>query len=173
MDADATIWSALQIKPEPPPGGEDGAVVSVTHRSPRFADLPDEGLSIAEAARRSGVSVDTLRYYERTGMMPSPPARTSGGTRRYHAAELDWIRTCTRLRATGMSTERIRRYVELVREGEGNEAQRLELLETHRAEVVAQLESITENLRLIDHKIDVYRERVARGDADGLWSTPR
>jgi DNA-binding transcriptional MerR regulator len=145
-------------------------VASDTHRSPRFADLPVEGLSIAEAARRSGVSVDTLRYYERSGMMPTPPARTAGGTRRYHAAELDWIRTCTRLRATGMSTQLIRRYVELVRAGDGNEAQRLELLETHRAEVLAQLESITENLRAIDHKIEVYRDRVARGDAGRLWS---
>ena len=106
-------------------------------------------------------------------MMPTPPARTTGGTRRYHAAELEWIRVCTRLRATGMPTGLIRRYVELVRAGPGNEHQRLELLESHRAQVLAQLATLTENLELIDHKIDAYRRRVADGDADDLWSTPR
>lgn len=142
-------------------------------RSPRGTDVPEGGVPIAEAARRSGVSVYTLRYYERSGMMPTPPARTSGGTRRYRAAELEWIHTCTKLRALGMSTALIRRYVELVRAGPGNEPERLELLETHRAEVLARLASLTENLGLVDRKIETYRRRVADGDADELWSTPR
>jgi DNA-binding transcriptional MerR regulator len=148
-------------------------VTSTTKGSSRRAPVPEHGLSIAEAARRSGVSVYTLRYYERSGMMPKPPARTSGGSRRYHLAELEWIRVCTKLRATGMPTKLIRRYVELLRAGPGNETERLDVLETHRAQVLAQLDAVTENLRLIDHKIDTYRQRVADGDADDLWSTPR
>ena len=79
----------------------------------------------------------------------------------------------TKLRATGMSIELIRRYAELVRAGEGNEAERLELLESHRTAVLDQLETLTENLRLIDRKIHKYRGRVADGDADRLWSVPR
>lgn len=82
---------------------------------------PDDGVSIAEAARLSGVSVHTLRYYERSGMMPTTPMRTSGGTRRYGSAELEWIHTCKKLRSLGMSTDLIRRYVDLVRAGPGNE----------------------------------------------------
>jgi DNA-binding transcriptional MerR regulator len=50
-------------------------------------------LSIAEAAHRSGVSVYTLRYYERAGLMATVPERTTGGSRRYHAADLKWIPT--------------------------------------------------------------------------------
>lgn len=134
---------------------------------------PEQGVSIAQAARLSGVSVHTLRYYESIGMMPTPPARTSGGTRRYRAAELEWIHTCTKLRALGMSTDLIRQYVELVRAGPGNEHQRLQLLEAHRSQVLSQVASLTEDLKLIDRKIEVYRERVAEGDADNLWSTPR
>jgi DNA-binding transcriptional MerR regulator len=144
-----------------------------TQRSPKWVPAPERGLAIAEAARYSGVTVDTLRYYERAGLMPTAPSRTGGGTRRYHDADLDWIRVITKLRATGMSIGLIRRYAELVRDGEGNEDERLELLETHRAEVVTQLETLTENLRLIDRKIDKYRGRVADGDADHLWSIPR
>ena len=147
--------------------------MSTTERSPKWVPAPECGLSIAEVARYSGVTADTLRYYERTGLMPSAPARTGGGTRRYHDADLDWIRVITRLRATGMSIGLIRRYAELVRAGEGNEGERLELLESHRAEVVARLETLTENLRLIDRKIGKYRDRVAEGDADRLWSVPR
>ena len=128
------------------------------------------GLSIAEAARRTGVSVHTLRYYERAGLVVTAVDRTSGGRRRYHQLDLDWIVICTRLRATGMPIRTIRRYAELVSAGPGNEQERLALLEAHRAEVTAKLARTRENLKLIDHKIDVYRGRLAAGDADQLWA---
>ena len=69
-----------------------------------------------------------------------------------------------------MPIRTIRRYAELVSAGPGNERERLALLELHRAGVTARLEEITENLRLIDHKIDVYRGSLAVGDADQLWA---
>ncbi|WP_037571490.1 MerR family transcriptional regulator [Phaeacidiphilus oryzae] len=132
-----------------------------------------EAVTIGEAARRTGVSVHTLRYYERTGLMAASPHRTSGGSRRYSAADLKWISMCTKLRATGMPIDLIRQYAELVRAGEGNEAERLELLESHREQVAAEIATLTENLGLIDHKIDTYRRRLAEGTAHGLWTTPR
>lgn len=131
---------------------------------------PQAGLSIAEAARRTGVSGHTLRYYERAGLVVTPVDRTNGGSRRYRQLDLDWIKICTRLRATGMPIRMIRRYAELVRAGRGNEEERLALLEAHRAEVTARLAELRENLRLIDHKIDVYRGRLEAGDADRLWA---
>jgi len=134
---------------------------------------PPAGLSIAEAARRTGVSVHTLRYYERAGLVVTAVDRTAGGRRRYHQLDLDWIVICTRLRATGMPIRTIRRYAELVSAGPGNEQERLALLEAHRAEVTAKLARTRENLKLIDHKIDVYRGRLAAGDADRLWAPSR
>lgn len=127
-------------------------------------------MSIAEAARRTGVSVHTLRYYERTGLVITEVGRTAGGRRRYRHEDLAWIRVCTSLRATGMPIKTIRRYAELVSAGPGNEPERLALLETHRAGVTAQLAELQENLKLIDHKIDVYQGRLAAGDADRLWA---
>ncbi len=135
--------------------------------------LPASGLSIAEAARRTGVSAHTLRYYERAGLVVTSVDRTAGGRRRYHRLDLEWILVCTRLRATGMPIRTIRRYAELVAAGRGNEQDRLALLEAHRAEVRAKLAEIQENLELIDHKIDVYRGRLAAGDADTLWAPDR
>jgi DNA-binding transcriptional MerR regulator len=130
-------------------------------------------LTIAEAAGRTGVSVHTLRYYERAGLVVTRVDRTAGGRRRYHQLDLDWIVICTRLRATGMPIRTIRRYAELVAAGPGNEQDRLALLEAHRADVVAKLAEVQHCLKLIDHKIDVYQGRLAAGDADQLWAPSR
>jgi DNA-binding transcriptional MerR regulator len=152
----------LQVKSQPSPV-----------RSARAGSELREGISIAEAARRTGVSIYTLRYYERAGLVVSAVDRTTGGQRRYHQLDLEWIIICTRLRATGMPIKSIRRYAQLVSAGRGNEQERLALLEGHRAEVIAKLVEVQENLKIIDHKIDVYRGRLAAGDADQLWAPTR
>jgi DNA-binding transcriptional MerR regulator len=131
---------------------------------------PQAGLSIAEAARRTGVSVHTLRYYERAGLVVTAVDRTAGGWRRYQQLDLNWITICTKLRATGMPIKTIRRYAQLVSAGPGNEQERLALMEAHRAVVTAKLAEVQENLKVIDHKIDVYRRSVAAGEADHLWA---
>ena len=133
-------------------------------------NVPERGVSIAEAARRTGVSVHTLRYYERAGLVVTTVDRNAAGRRRYRQLDLDWIKVCTKLRATGMPIRAIRRYAELVTAGRGNEEERLALLEAHRADVLAKIAELTENLRLIDHKLDVYRGRLAAGEADRLWA---
>jgi DNA-binding transcriptional MerR regulator len=117
--------------------------------------------------------VHTLRYYERAGLVVTPIDRTAGGRRRYHQLDLKWIVVCTKLRATGMPIKSIRRYAQLVAAGPGNEQERLALMEAHRADVTAKLAEIQENLKLIDHKIDIYRGSLAAGDADQLWAPNR
>ena len=143
---------------------------SPARQKSRRSPVPAEGVTIAEAARRTGVSVHALRYYERAGLVVSPVDRTSGGRRRYRELDLKWIVICTKLRATGMPIRGIRQYAELVAAGPGNEAERLALLEAHRADVRARLAEIQENLKVIDHKIDVYRGSLAAGEADRLWA---
>jgi DNA-binding transcriptional MerR regulator len=89
-------------------------------------EIPGSGLTIAEAARRTGVSAHTLRYYERAGLVVTPVDRTHSGRRRYHKLDLEWITICTKLRATGMPIKSIRIYAELVIAGKGNEDDRLD-----------------------------------------------
>ncbi|MDG3009756.1 MerR family transcriptional regulator [Rhodococcus sp. D2-41] len=134
------------------------------------APVPAQGVSIAEASRRTGVSVHTLRYYERAGLVITSVGRNSAGRRRYRQVDLDWITVCTRLRATGMPIKAIHRYAELVSAGRGNEQQRLALLEDHRDEITAKLAELQQDLALITHKIDIYRARLAAGDAHRLWA---
>jgi DNA-binding transcriptional MerR regulator len=129
-----------------------------------------------QAPRQRGLRADAAGHFRRqrvhplAGLVVSPVDRTSGGRRRYRELDLKWIIICTKLRATGMPIRGIRRYAGLVAAGPGNEAERLALLESHRADVLAKLAEIQENLKIIDHKIDVYRGSLAAGDADRLWA---
>ena len=116
-------------------------------------------LTIADAAKVSGLSAHALRYYERAGLL-DPIDRDASGHRRYSDEDLDRIRFLTKLRATGMPIRDVRRYAELLREGDDNAAERVALLEAHRAAVAAQLEETVRNLELIDWKINLYRERL-------------
>src|SRR5262245_51965587 len=110
-----------------------------------MATIEGTEMSIAEAAERARLSVHALRYYERAGLL-APVERNGSGHRRYTPEDVEWIVVCTKLRATGMPIRRIRRYAELVREGEGNEADRLALLEAHRDDVRRQLREVRRNL---------------------------
>ncbi|KRA31334.1 MULTISPECIES: MerR family transcriptional regulator [unclassified Nocardioides] len=124
--------------------------------------MPVVGLTIAEAAETLGLTSDTLRYYEKDGLLLRPVSRTSSGHRRYDEDDVRWIVLVTRLRATGMPIRDVRRYADLVRAGDGNELQRLELLQAHREQVLQQLAEVTSHLGAIDHKIGIYEDRLRR-----------
>jgi DNA-binding transcriptional MerR regulator len=117
-------------------------------------------LTISDAARVSGVSAHTLRYYERAGLL-EPVNRGASGHRRYAEEDLTRIQFLTKLRSTGMPIRQIREYADLMRRGEDTHEARLALLEAHRDAVRARLAETERNLELIDYKIDFYRERLA------------
>jgi DNA-binding transcriptional MerR regulator len=117
-------------------------------------------LTISDAARASGVSAHTLRYYERAGLL-DPVDRAAGGHRRYAEEDLVRIQFLTKLRSTGMPIRQIRAYADLMRGGDETHEARLALLEEHREAVQARLAETERNLELIDRKIDFYRERLA------------
>jgi len=114
------------------------------------------GLSIAEAAAETGLTPDTLRYYEKDGLLLRPVSRDSSGHRRYTSHDLRWILLVTKLRATGMPIRDVRRYADLVRAGAGNEQERLALLRAHRQVVLARLAEVQEHLGAIEYKIGLY-----------------
>lgn len=122
--------------------------------------MPAAGLTIAQAAETLGLTSDTLRYYEKDGLLLRAVPRSSSGHRRYGEADLRWITLVTRLRSTGMPIRDVRAYAELVRDGDGNETQRLALLRAHRDVVLQQLAEVTSHLGAIDHKIGIYEDRL-------------
>jgi DNA-binding transcriptional MerR regulator len=123
-------------------------------------DTGSMSYSIAEAATATDLTPDTLRYYERDGLMLRPVGRSATGHRRYTDSDLRWIDLLNCLRGTGMPIRDVRRYADLVRGGDGNEQARLDLLRAHRQHVLAQLAEVQEHLGAIDRKIGIYSDKI-------------
>ncbi len=105
-------------------------------------------------------------------MLTRDIARGHGVHRRYSPQDVYWLRICIKLRASGMPLAKIRQYAELVREGPGNEQQRLELLREQQRQIESQLAELQECLRTITRKVGTYQQRLADGTAEHLY-TPK
>ncbi|MFI6102775.1 MerR family transcriptional regulator [Streptomyces sp. NPDC051310] len=111
--------------------------------------------TISEVSAWTGLTVHTLRWYERIGLMPHID-RSHTGQRRFTNRDLDWLTFVGKLRLTGMPVADMVRYAELVREGEHTFEQRQELLERTRRDVRARIAELRDTLAVLDHKIDFY-----------------
>jgi DNA-binding transcriptional MerR regulator len=116
--------------------------------------------SIAEAARRSGLSIDTLRYYERIKLV-DPPARDAAGRRAYSDDDLSWLVFLTYLRTTGMPIKMMREYAQLRGHGDTSAARRRGILVEQRNSVRARIAELQSCLDILDYKIDNY-DRICR-----------
>jgi DNA-binding transcriptional MerR regulator len=143
--------------PDMPPGGGPG--------TPPETELH---VSIGQAADRTGLSIHTLRFYEREGLLVTPVHRGTDGRRSYTQRDLEWLEVCVKLRASGMPLTAIRRYADLVRQGPGNEEDRLTLLRQHQQHVTTQIAALTECLDLITFKIRLYEACRTQGSPDPL-----
>ena len=83
--------------------------------------------TIRDVARETGLSVHTLRYYERIGLIP-PVERAESGHRRYRDKDIAWFEFLRKLRATGMPIRKVREYVALQQQGDETLRERFELL---------------------------------------------
>lgn len=117
-------------------------------------------LSIQEVAERMDLSTHTLRYYERIGLI-HPVERASSGHRRYSEDDLGWIDFLKKLRRTGMPVNEMKRYADLLWEGDRTVGARRELLEKHYKRMQAQVAELNEALSCIEWKIEHYREMEA------------
>jgi len=113
-------------------------------------------LTIAEVAERTGLSTDTLRYYEKAGLI-EPDGRTAGNHRVYAAADLEWLTFLLRLRATGMSIADMQRFAELRAMGDDTVEARLLMLRRHRASLASRIRDLRRNATVLDDKIDHYQ----------------
>lgn len=129
----------------------------------RLASVPmTTALGIAQVSEATGLTRDTLRWYEREGLIPHVE-RGSDGRRRYDDASLRIIQLIVRLRRTGMPVADIRWFFGLIEEGAASHGRRMALLCGHRERVVAQLEQLRQDLGAIDDKIDHYRGLIGLG----------
>lgn len=124
--------------------------------------MDDANLMIGDVAERTGRSVDTIRWYERQGLVPGVQ-RDAGGRRRYSERHIDWLMLMDRLRRTGMSIAEMREYTELVVQGKATLRQREAMLRAHREHVRRTIAEWSQALALLDDKIDFYGTWIGTG----------
>ena len=119
-------------------------------------------MTIKEVAELYQLTPDTLRYYERVGMIP-PVTRTTGGLRDYSEQDLKWVSLAKCMRAAGLPVEAMIEYVRLFRQGDETIPARLQLLLDQREALLKQQRQIEETLQRLNVKISRYEEAAQTG----------
>lgn len=117
--------------------------------------------TIQQISEMTGLSVHTLRYYEKIGLL-NDVSRNDSGYRQYNKADLSWINFLVRLRATGMPIRDMKLYSDLRNEGEATIVMRRKLLENHQQYVLHQIKELKSNFYNIEEKIEYYKNLEAR-----------
>ena len=116
-------------------------------------------MTIAEVSRKYDISADTLRYYERIGLIPPVP-RTRGGLRDYGEESCGWIQLMKCMRAAGVQIEALIEYVDLFQQGDATLDARKALLVEQRDQLVSRMAEMQASLDLLNQKIDRYEQGV-------------
>ena len=117
-------------------------------------------MNIAEVSKAYGLSADTLRYYERIGLIPHVP-RNSGGIRVYDEESRRWVEFVKCMRSAGIAIETLIEYVGLCRQGEHTAEARKDLLIEERRQLAERIAEMQETLARLDGKIEGYENCLA------------
>lgn len=121
--------------------------------------------TIGEVAEHTGLSVHTLRWYERIGLLDQVE-RSHRGQRLYGNRDLEWLALVGKLRLIGMPVADMVAYADMVRRGPDTARERRELLSGHRDQVAEQIDGLKSTLAVLDWKIDLY-DRMASESENG------
>lgn len=116
-------------------------------------------MNISQVSKRYGVSIDTLRYYEKEGLIP-PVHRTESGLRDYTEQDCGWVEFIKCMRGAGLSIETLKEYVSLYKKGNRTLLKRKQLLIDERARLAQHIEQLQATLKRLDHKIEVYDDKI-------------
>jgi DNA-binding transcriptional MerR regulator len=112
-------------------------------------------MTIAEVGRKYELTVDTLRYYERIGLIP-PVKRNTSGNREYSEEDCKWVHFIKCMRSAGLSIETLIEYVSMFQKGDETITTRKELLIEQRRKIAEKIEELTNTMAYLDVKIDNY-----------------
>ncbi|HWS30546.1 MAG TPA: MerR family transcriptional regulator [Clostridia bacterium] len=116
-------------------------------------------MTIAEISKRFGLTPDTLRYYERVGLIPRVK-RTRGGIREYDEEDCRWIEFVKCMRSAGLPIEVLIEYVDLFQQGEASASARKQLLIEQRDQLAAKMEEMRKTLDRLNDKIERYQQHL-------------
>ncbi len=119
-------------------------------------------MTIKKVSQKYNISSDTLRYYERVGMIP-PVTRTAGGIRDYGESDLGWVELALCMRGVGLPVEAMIEYVKLCQQGDSTIEARMLLLKEQMETLLEQKAQIESTIKRLDFKISRYEEAVKTG----------
>lgn len=122
-------------------------------------------MKIAEVSNQYGLSTDTLRYYERVGLIPAVN-RNDSGIRDYNELDLRRVEFIKCMRSAGLPVEVLIEYVALVQQGDKTIEARKEILVEQREQLIARMNEMQKTLDILNHKIEVYEKAVLKKEKE-------
>jgi len=126
-------------------------------------------MTISEICKKFDISSDTLRYYEKIGLLPKI-SRTKGGIRDYSQNDCNWIEFIKCMRAAGISIEKLVEYVNLFNQGDSTILQRKQILIEEREKIIEKFGILQNSLERLNYKIEHYDDLVLKCES-GLNSS--
>lgn len=120
-------------------------------------------MTIKEVSEKYDISSDTLRYYERIGMIPEV-TRTASGIRDYQESDLSWVELVICMRKAGVSVESLIEYVKMCMQGDTTFSARLHLLQEEKEKLEEQRSQLETAMKRLDYKISRYQRAVDTGE---------
>lgn len=124
-------------------------------------------MNIKKVSEQAGVSADTIRYYERIGLLPRV-RRNKSGIRDFSEQDIATLEFIRCFRRAGMSVESLIEYMNLVEQGEGTEEARMHLLQEQRDKLDARIEELLATRNRMDYKIKNYQNKLLKKE-DSLF----
>ncbi len=122
-------------------------------------------MKIAEVSEQYGISLDTLRYYERIGLIP-PVTRNESGIRDYKELDVRRVEFVKCMRSAGLPIEVLIEYIGLVQQGDSTIEARKDILVEQRQLLISRMEQMQKTLDILDHKIEVYEKAVLKNEKE-------
>jgi MerR family transcriptional regulator, aldehyde-responsive regulator len=122
-------------------------------------------MKIMEVSQQYGLSSDTLRYYERIGLIP-PVNRNGSGIRDYNELDLRRVEFIKCMRSAGLPVEVLIEYVALVQQGDQTIGARKEILKEQRKLLMTRMQEMQKTLDILNHKIEGYENAVLKKEKE-------
>ncbi len=129
------------------------------------------GYSIGQVAKKTGLSVHTLRYYEKEGLLPFI-RKTSSGLRVFSDDDINWLGMIECLKATGMPLKGIKQYIDWYHQGDSTLSQRLAMFRQQEQNIKTKMQELNTNLAKIQYKIRLYDAAVKQGSLSQVQQEP-
>jgi len=124
-------------------------------------------MKISEVSKKYDIPIDTLRYYEKAGLLPNVQ-KNSGGIRDYSDSDCKWVEFIKCMRGAGLPIEVLKKYIDLFYEGDATLSQRKQILVDERQKLLEKRDAIQNTIDRLDYKIAYYEKIIVETEKELL-----